>query len=324
MATELAAPVVGCQRANSPLPPARNRGVALGLGVKVARSIGFACLACSAVPARQASTLNAMPREPPPSAEPAHERNRLCRELARQEPLFLMKNARAELELRAGGGDFAHPLASNAEHVLYDPALELAWFSNEQELVGDRSSRSSARARVAPVLIAGKLPPHVEIHVDRGDTNFVEPVDACDLAPILVLHWVAGALDRGRPRSALDRARRQGLARARAESCRRARGEERWLHPSDAHVALPPARARCEDAEWCGASQPFVPSDWELVLTDQSEGADCWHFGCLASRLADGSIRHAAAAKPMGSRRGRALGVVRALSVRQSGHAPSS
>jgi hypothetical protein len=55
-------------------------------------------------------------------------------------------------------------------------------------------------------------------------------------------------------------------------------------------VALPPARARCEDVSRCGAAIPFAPSTWQLVLTDQSEGADCWHFGCLLRDSATGSF----------------------------------
>lgn len=253
--------------------------MALGLGVKVARCAALACLACSGSPARQISTADPTPTETL-GAKPGAGAPAPAREWPAKAQLFLMKNARAGLVLRAARSGFAYPLASKAQHVLYDPALELAWISDEQSL-SVIDLRDPAPNTVAPVVIATKLPPHVELHVERGGKHVVEPVDACDLAPILTLHWAPEPWiesDRGQRSTNLE-----GSAWLARESGRVARfaGEERWLHPSDPRVSLPPGRARCEDAEWCGASQRFAASGWELVLAGQSEGADCWQFDCL-------------------------------------------
>jgi hypothetical protein len=267
----------------------------LGLGVRVASSAAVAYLACSPVPTRHVATAERAPTEPF-SVEPAANAPAAPREWPAKARLFLMTNERAELELRAAGSDFTYPLASNARHVLHDPALELAWLSDDQTL-SVIDLREPAPDTVAPVVIASKLPPHVEIHVERGGQHMgpegpasVEPVDACDLAPILVLHWEPEPWiesDQGQRSTELEG--RAWLARESGRVARPA-GEERWLHPSDAHVALSPDRARCEEAEWCGASQPFAASGWELVLAEQSQGADCWQFGCLLREPRSGAF----------------------------------
>lgn len=251
----------------------------MGLGVKLACCAALGGLACSASPARHISTANPVPTESL-GAEPGTSAPARAPEWPAKTQLFLMKNTRDELELRAARSGFVYPLAPNARHVLHDPALELAWISDEQTL-SVIDLRAPAPSTVAPVVIATRLPAHVELHVQRGGQHLVEPVDACDLAPILMLHWG--------PESWIesDQAQRstelEGSAWLARESGRvpRAASEERWLHPSDARVSLPPGRARCEDAEWCGASQPFAATGRELVLTGQSEGADCWQFDCL-------------------------------------------
>jgi hypothetical protein len=195
--------------------------------------------------------------------------------------LFLVES-RGELLLRAIGSAFELRLASNAQHVLYDSAFELVWFSDERRLwVIDL--RGPGLPPLVPVLIASHVPHHVELHVYRGGTDFVEPEDACDLAPLLELRWekepwIEG--ERGQRLTELDG--RSWLARERLRAARTV-DEARWfgLDPSQQHVALPVTRAHCQDAERCGAALPFGQRHWDLVLTDQSEGADCWHFGCL-------------------------------------------
>lgn len=253
----------------------------MGLGLRGARSLVFACVACSAASVAPAPPLQKVLSEQPVSAEVGSVRQVAGEPWPDESRLFLMTTARQELQLRAAGSDFVYRLASSARHVLYDPAFELVWFSDDQKLWVIDLREPSPRT-LTPVLIASELPPHVEIHVERAGASSVEPVDACDMAPILFLHWEAEPwleADQGQRSGALPG--KTWLARERGRAAR-AVGAERWLHPSDAHVALPPARARCEDAAWCGASQSVPGTGWELVLTEQSEGGDCWHFGCLA------------------------------------------
>jgi hypothetical protein len=263
----------------------------LDLSSRIFRVASLMGLACSPLPAQQAT----LPLQEPSRQLPIRaERSAAVSPVAAEEALvknqlFLLQSARAELVLRGYGSQFEHQLASKAQHVLYDAALELVWFSSERRLwVVDL--RESTLAAMRPVLIASNVPHHVEIHVDRGGTDFVEPQDACDLAPFVQLHWtdqpwIEG--ERGQRLTELDG--HAWLARERSRLAR-APGEERWFHPSDSHVALPLARAHCEDAERCGAALPFTPPSWELVLTDQSEGADCWHFGCLLRDSATGAF----------------------------------
>jgi len=250
----------------------------LGLGLNVFRSLVLTSLACSSAAPREVSSPNNSNRERPESAE-----------LAAGEPspdqwphpsrLFLLINAQQDLVLRAVGSDFSHTLAQRARHVLYDPEFELVWVSDEEKLwVLDL--RDPSPSRVAPVLIAENLPAHLEIHVERAE-SFAESEDACDLAPILWVHWDAEPrLEGGQGQRSSDLAGRAWLVRERARAARSS-GAARYLDPSGAHVALSTARARCESAEWCGAAQPMLGTGWTLVVTDQSEG-DCWHFGCLA------------------------------------------
>lgn len=100
----LAALMARRQRCNVSLPPARQRGVALGLGVKVACSAALACIACSASPARQRSTAAPTPTGPL-GAEPLAGAPAPILEWPANSRLFLAKNARAGLELRAAGSD---------------------------------------------------------------------------------------------------------------------------------------------------------------------------------------------------------------------------
>lgn len=265
----------------------------MGLGLKgsLAASLTLTCFACSAFPARQAArTLDEVPRGPEPSVEQPGAVTSAAGELAfPKSQLFLVQSSKAELVLRASGSAFERRLASNAQHVLYDPAFELVWFSDARRL-WLIDLRDPAPSAMVPVLIASDVPQHVELHVDRGGTDFLEPQDACDLAPVLQLHWVEEPWiegEGGQRYTRLDG--REWLQRERSRVAR-APGDERWFHPSDPHVALPSARAHCEDAERCGAALPFVPAGWELVLTDQSEGADCWHFGCLLRDSVSGAF----------------------------------
>jgi hypothetical protein len=244
----------------------------LGVAVRAARGAALVCIACSASPSapnlpsaphgeRQRAKPSAAAVPWPPKAE-----------------LFLWLNGRGALQLRAGT-HFEHLLASSVQMVVHDPALELAWLSDGQTL-SVIDLRDPAPHTVAPIVIATGLPPHVEIQIERGNHR-VAPTDACDVAPILVLHWSSEPSiesDQGELPRPLE-----GRAWLQRESHRPVRhsGAERWLHPSGAQVRLPLERARCDDAQWCGAAQALGTSGLQLVLADQSEGADCWQFGCV-------------------------------------------
>lgn len=237
----------------------------------------MACLACCASP-RPLSTAPDRDAKPESPELPAEVTTGSAVWPPKAE-LFLLANARATLELRSAASGFSYPLAENAQIVLYDPALELVWVSDGQTL-SVIDLRNPAPHTVAPLVIATGLPPHVEIQVQRGQHQ-VMPMDACDVAPIVVLHWTSAPwieADHGQPLTGL--AGSSWLAREIQRPVRQS-GEQRWFHPSAAHVALPLERARCEDARWCGASLDYGATGLRLVLTEQSEGSDCRQFGCL-------------------------------------------
>lgn len=240
----------------------------------------MAALCCSTLPVHQqvAPTTKALGNRPARRGESATDTAASGQAFSR-ERLFLVHSDRAELLLRSLSSGAEHRLACNVQHVLHDPALELVWFSDEQRLwVVDLRTAWETQM---PVLIANDLPPHVEIHVERCRSNVTEPVDACDLAPFLHLHWVEEPWLAGGSGSGLtDLDGRTWLASERLRAALPAT-EALWFHPSDPKVALPPARAHCEDGNRCGVSLPFGAANRELVLTDQSEGGDCWNFGCL-------------------------------------------
>lgn len=212
--------------------------------------------------------------------------------------VFIVR-AGADLELRATSGGFRRVVASGAQHVLHDTTLDLLWYSDERRLwVVDL--RASPLDALAPIPIASALPPHVELAVVRGGREYVTPRDTCDVAPALTLHWAATPwLEGGDGQRLSELEGHEWLARER----RRARlgsARERAFHPSGDRAPLPASRARCEDAEWCGAALPFAPAGWQLVVADQAQGADCWHFGCLLYEAATTTF----ASPPLPARRG--------------------
>jgi hypothetical protein len=128
----------------------------LDLSSTIFRVASLMGLACSPLPAPPQATL---PLEEPPRQLPiGAERSAAVPPAAAEETLvknqlFLLQSARAELVLRGYESKFDHQLASQAQHVLYDAALELVWFSGERRLwVVDL--RESTLAAMRPVLIA--------------------------------------------------------------------------------------------------------------------------------------------------------------------------
>jgi hypothetical protein len=120
--------------------------------------------------------------------------------------------------------------------------------------VGDRPARAPGTAALVPVLIANDVPAHVELHVDRGGTDIVGPEDACDLAPFLQLHWLEESWIEGQGGQRLSDLDGRAWLTRRA----RAPSEERWLHPSDPHVALPSARAHARTPSAAGWPCPLL------------------------------------------------------------------
>lgn len=209
---------------------------------------------------------------------PSHSRQG---KLSRDE-LALAVTAHGDLMLRATRSDYARVLATEARQVLYDPALELVWFSDGERL-SVLDVRGVPKTHYPPVVIAKDLPAHVEIHVAHAGRH-VEPDDACDRAPALTLHWEAEPWIEGGDGQRVTRLEGRDWLVREAGRAPREPSEEHWFHPANPHIPLPTGSTRCEEPSWCGASLTLdrtASGSVMLVLAAQNHGADCWHTRCL-------------------------------------------
>ncbi len=199
-----------------------------------------------------------------------------------RDELALTVTARGDLMLRATRSNYARVLATEARQVLYDPALELVWFSDGERL-SVLDVRGAPKTHNPPVVIAKALPAHVEIHVAHAGRH-VEPDDACDRAPALMLHWDAEPWIEGGNGQRVTRLEGRDWLVREAVRAPREPSEEQWFHPASPHIPLPTGSARCEEPSWCGASLTLdqtASGSVMLVLAAQNHGADCWHTRCL-------------------------------------------
>jgi hypothetical protein len=166
-------------------------------------------------------------------------------------------------------------LVTHADTVLYDPALELLWYVEVNQL------------HVLDLRLPGQ-PPVLLVRdmkqVDRltvlHDGHAVALHDGCD-EPYAVLEWSS------KPRVKLflaetkARVRIDGLAWLKQESKRPARPVATAHTFFENKVELPAALLDCEDEELCGTSIPFGNRAWQLVLVTHRADGDCAERACL-------------------------------------------
>lgn len=237
-------------------------------------------LGCAASPAPK---IPAPPSPSPSAPAPAAEATNAA--LPARADLLLVRSENRIL-LRAfaepGLARFEQVLASDVLEQLYDPELELLWFSDMSGRLWVRDLRTLDAPAPANVLIASDLPEHQKLSVWVGD-RYVEGFGQLGEGSVeLSLRWQEEPwfeTDAGDRLGQID-----GKAWLASERARAARNVPAWAQPDEAgaHVALPAALARCDNPELCGAARPFGPSGWQLVITktDETHG-DFSHYGCL-------------------------------------------
>jgi hypothetical protein len=198
--------------------------------------------------------------------------------------LFFAATLEGDLLLKAfsssGIAPFEQRLAGGVQHVLYNPELELFWYSDAERLwVIDTHNPDIGNWR--PVLIASYLPQSDRLHIERGGLHYVGPGRISDETLELVLHWDAEPwIDGGEAAPRLEGLDgRDWLERERARPSRSFAAADFAL--AEHHVALPSSWAGCQQPGTCGAALPFGPRGWELVVTNEDLGGDFLEHDCL-------------------------------------------
>ena len=181
-------------------------------------------------------------------------------------------------------------LAGAAQGALYDQRMELVWFDTSDRLwVLDLRTPA-----LAPVLIAEQVPFPSQLHVVRNPGQRGEPRAGCEQAPALQLNWSAHpSLDAGpglAANTAAPRLTPEGtswLVRELGRAERPVADPLRFSRPAPG-VSLPESARSCE-APTCGATLPFGPRGWQLVLVEAGMRAGCSRYACLLRDVKTGS-----------------------------------
>jgi hypothetical protein len=192
---------------------------------------------------------------------------------------YLVRTSGA-IVLRGHKSQASRVLVPRVRGALYDPALELLWFIDDDLLrVLDLRDLPSA-----PITIASNVPWRVSRLSIEHPSNLAETEDGCDL-DALSLEWTptpkAYVADPNAPQPRIE-----NRAWMEAQRTRPPRATGKRLEFEDARVKLPRALMHCEEPERCGAMVPF--GALQLVMTAEKMGGDCMHRGCLLLDSATG------------------------------------
>jgi hypothetical protein len=242
------------------------------------------CLACTAVPPRTGPLVVSEVSRTPATEAPSELTSAAATVLPHRSELFFARTLEGELVLRAfastGLAPFNQLLARDVQHVLYNPELELFWYSDAARLWVIDTHNADASAW-QPVLIASHLPQNDRLHVERDRLHYTGPGRIDDETLELELHWgaepwIEGGEGGGRLENLDGKA---WLARERARPPRSAPAAQFFL--AEHRVALPPGWAGCQGPDGiCAAALPFGPRGWELVVTNEDLGGDFLEHAC--------------------------------------------
>jgi hypothetical protein len=187
---------------------------------------------------------------------------------------FLVHLDSGAIVLRSATDPEPSVLVQHADAVLYDAALDLLWFR-----AGDRLKVLDVRAPTpAAVEVARGLPVGDRFVVHRGE-HAVQTEDGCDL-PFVGIEWNA----RTTIESVLEDApglRIENQTWFVSQLGRPAQPDVPRRVFGPPAIALPSGRLDCEDASACATTVPFGRLGYELVLTIEKMGGDCWQRECL-------------------------------------------
>lgn len=179
-----------------------------------------------------------------------------------------------ELVLRAADSEVASTLAKHADGALYDPALELLWFRDGDELRVLDLRLSPPQ----PVVIARGVPAINRFSIDHP-TGLAETEDNCDL-PVISLDW--------RSTPSIDCALEptpnmhiENTAWLQANLKRTARDVAERHEFGERKSRLPSKLLHCEDPEACGSTLTLGALGVDLIQVTQNMGGDCWQRACL-------------------------------------------
>jgi hypothetical protein len=257
----------------------------LGLPLIISGSLCAACcLACTAVAPRQGRLVASEASRVPSTEAPGGSPSASDAPLPKRGELFFATTLDGDLMLRAftatGLAPFNQLLAREVREVIYNPELELFWYSDATRLwVID--TRDVEVSTWQPVLIASDLPENDGLHVKRNGSDYSGPGRSTDETLELDLHWDAnpwiGGGEGGRRLENLDGA--AWLARERVRPARSV-GVADFNH-ADHRAALPPGWTGCTGPDGiCAAAVPFGPRGWELMVTNEDFGGDFPEHDC--------------------------------------------
>ncbi|MDB4977147.1 MAG: hypothetical protein JWN48_5488 [Myxococcaceae bacterium] len=187
---------------------------------------------------------------------------------------FLVETDDGKLLVRTRAAHDARMLAQNVDAVLHQPALELVWFRQGEQLAVIDLRQLTA----APVIVASGMPEVSRLSIahpaETSRTN-----DGCDL-PYVALRWaeppeLEALLDDA---PALQIVNFPWLLEQRTRAVRDV-PEPHPLGPP--RVRLPAKVASCEERTSCGMTAPFGAQGLQLVQVLEEMGGDCWMRGCL-------------------------------------------
>jgi hypothetical protein len=216
---------------------------------------------------------------------------------------YLVRTEAGAVVLHGQESHASRVLVPRVRGVLYDPALELLWFVDEDRLgVVDLRAPQSG-----PIIVARGVPRHVaRLSIDHP-SGLAETEDDCDLDQ-LSLEWTPAArVYVADPDASQPRIENGSWMEAQRTRVPRATGRRRGF--SDAHVQLPRAVMACEERDRCGAAIPFGGLALQLVLAAEKMGGDCMHRGCmllnpkthLYAQPAEAAVWQRAGDAPLGS-----------------------
>ncbi|MDB4985672.1 MAG: hypothetical protein JWN04_850 [Myxococcaceae bacterium] len=190
------------------------------------------------------------------------------------------------LLLRSVASEEARVLLPHVEGLLYDPALELVWFTADEHL-GVLDLRTLG---APPAMIARGMPETTNRLSISRPHELVETEDQCDL-PFISLEWSERPTIKAflTSESSAPAPRIDNFAWLKAQLLRPARTIGKRQEFGDKRVRLPKRLLDCEEKADCGATVAFGKRDYELVKVQDKMGGDCWNRACLLHDARTGS-----------------------------------
>jgi hypothetical protein len=189
---------------------------------------------------------------------------------------FLVRTSEGAIEVRSASAAGRQVLIPHAQLALYDPALELIWYIEENQL----SVFDLRKPADAPVVIVRDMQDMIDVNVARAQ-HIVSAEDGCE-GPYADLQWSATpkiepylsevehefVIDgRSWLQEQLTRTERPVLRRSGFDTQKRLRLQKKIM--------------RCDMDDVCGSTVAFGDTGAQLVVIHTVTGGDCFTQSCL-------------------------------------------